>query len=811
MTKSLFLSLLYAQTEEEVKRIIECDSMMKEPSNWTPYGGTTGNYSSFENQQSTAEGALMEKITNSIDAILVRQALQKGVDPSDKNAPSTMKEALNVLFTKEELEKQKVLVLVDGKLQEPNIIIADDGEGQEPANFDKTLLSLQRGNKNNIKFVQGKFNMGSTGAAVFCGKYKYQLIASKRHNDLSGTDEIGFTIVRKHVRTKEEQETMKNTWYEYFTVDGNIPFFTEKEFLLTKESSQNISFTQGTIVKLYNYKLNKKSPAFQTLKEEINNLLYYPAFHIHVHELRKEFKQIKERGGIMNISYGNGHLLRGGVSAVLDKALEYKSVKNVIKSPVFGEAEIDLFVFDEHQKNTARTYRGNKPIVFLMNGQVQYHLSTSFLSSTLGFKLIKDHVVVSIDCTNLKKEFMDEGFFMANRETIRDTEETRIFLQEITQFLKEHKELIRLNKLRASKKISSNGTKNLFERILGKNQKDKFLRNLFQENSMGSNTKYNSHLSQDGEKEEKELSEFPTYVKLRNVKKDEQGDYRKTLPLGKKAKITLELDAVNDYFTRDDSTGQLKVSVTQEGNTTGSSETETPSGQPKDVTNQFTLSNSDLHNGEMSLAVSPNPSTVQVGDEFKVTIDVKDNQQTFQHIFFLKVEQPAKKDPQEKRNKKKEKLTLPPVFQVFKDASIIEKLERTDEEKADFETWEDRGWDIKTGKEKIVEIVPGTDGQPISAIYINMSSAVLDQIITEEGTTGIKIEQAHEQFLTNLYMQSFVISAAINNLQKQKETAEMYGISIEELDIEAFVEDCVKQSAYALVKMQMNNLKAALV
>jgi hypothetical protein len=92
-----------------------------------------------------------------------------------------------------------------------------------------------------------------------------------------------------------------------------------------------------------------------------------------------------------------------------------------------------------------------------------------------------------------------------------------------------------------------------------------------------------------------------------------------------------------------------------------------------------------------------------------------------------------------------------------------------------------------------------------------MSSSVLDQIITEEGTSGTKIEQAHEQFLTNLYMQSFVISAAINNLQKQKVSAETYGISIEELDIEKCVEDCVKQSAYALVKMQINNLKAASV
>ena len=40
------------------------------------------------------------------------------------------------------------------------MIIYDDGEGQCPQDFEDTFLSLVSGNKNEIQFVQGKYNMG---------------------------------------------------------------------------------------------------------------------------------------------------------------------------------------------------------------------------------------------------------------------------------------------------------------------------------------------------------------------------------------------------------------------------------------------------------------------------------------------------------------------------------------------------------------------------------------------------------------------------------------------------------------------------
>ena len=48
------------------------------------------------------------------------------------------------------------------------IAIGVNTEGQKPEDFPKTFLSLSEKNKEGIPFVQGKFNMGSTGSLRFC-------------------------------------------------------------------------------------------------------------------------------------------------------------------------------------------------------------------------------------------------------------------------------------------------------------------------------------------------------------------------------------------------------------------------------------------------------------------------------------------------------------------------------------------------------------------------------------------------------------------------------------------------------------------
>ena len=103
---------------------------------------------------------------------------------------------------------------------------------------------------------------------------RYQLVGSKRFDD--PTAGFGFTLIRKHPLTPEEERRIKSTWYEYLTIDGEIPSFpiTELDLGLYRRK-----FTTGTILKLYSYDLpsGARSVISRDLNQSINEFLFAPA------------------------------------------------------------------------------------------------------------------------------------------------------------------------------------------------------------------------------------------------------------------------------------------------------------------------------------------------------------------------------------------------------------------------------------------------------------------------------------------------------------------------------------------------------
>ncbi|GBD87993.1 hypothetical protein BMS3Abin03_01927 [bacterium BMS3Abin03] len=69
--KKLFFELFEARNEEEVDEVIQTHPDIFKQENWQPYGDNESFFGVIENQQSSPIPALVEKITNSIDAILI--------------------------------------------------------------------------------------------------------------------------------------------------------------------------------------------------------------------------------------------------------------------------------------------------------------------------------------------------------------------------------------------------------------------------------------------------------------------------------------------------------------------------------------------------------------------------------------------------------------------------------------------------------------------------------------------------------------------------------------------------------------------
>jgi len=68
--KNLCLVLTNCETENEVKNILNNNSLWNAPSCWSYFGDIEDNYATIGNQQEQPEYALVEKIINSVDALV---------------------------------------------------------------------------------------------------------------------------------------------------------------------------------------------------------------------------------------------------------------------------------------------------------------------------------------------------------------------------------------------------------------------------------------------------------------------------------------------------------------------------------------------------------------------------------------------------------------------------------------------------------------------------------------------------------------------------------------------------------------------
>lgn len=104
-------------------------------------GGNFNNAGIFENQQSSPENALVEKLTNSIDAILMKECMIRGTNPKDKTnpkVPQTINAATkmffnvdngkweNIVSTERNGIAQNIQIILTGDRKTPNVAIYDN-------------------------------------------------------------------------------------------------------------------------------------------------------------------------------------------------------------------------------------------------------------------------------------------------------------------------------------------------------------------------------------------------------------------------------------------------------------------------------------------------------------------------------------------------------------------------------------------------------------------------------------------------------------------------------------------------------------
>lgn len=92
--KALCEQLILADREEEVIYILQDAGYWDDPTAWRLYDDNENNFATINNQQSRPDAALVEKLTNAIDARLIGECRVRGGAPDGTKAPRSMREAV---------------------------------------------------------------------------------------------------------------------------------------------------------------------------------------------------------------------------------------------------------------------------------------------------------------------------------------------------------------------------------------------------------------------------------------------------------------------------------------------------------------------------------------------------------------------------------------------------------------------------------------------------------------------------------------------------------------------------------------------
>lgn len=755
-TRDLCMALLHADSEDQVIAILTDAGYWQTPSVWRYYGDDPTNFKIFFNQANNPESALVEKLTNNRDARLMNACVEAGVDPKGSDAPRTLRDAVGQFFeenpgsvvageirewstAKRTDEAKKITCAATGKTAKdggyPSITVSDQGEGQAPRSFPRTLCSLSEKNKEDVPFLHGRFNMGGTAALRFCGKHNLQLIISKRNPKLlkrpieEPTDtHWGFTIVKRQL--PEGKSLREGSVFVYLAPVGSdynsrkgsvlnfpsttLPIFPEKRKPYSRHSEW------GTTVKLYEYETSYRTNMMldSGLLRPLDLLLPDIGLPVRLYECR-DFKG--KPGSFQTTLSGLKVRLFDDKAESLEEGFPNTHIMRVAGNSL----KVTLYAF---KKNKASTYRkASEGILFVLNGQTQAKFYDAFFSrKKVGLDYLRHDLLVLVDCSELKSVAI-EDLFMASRDRMIDSPVSKEILDELEELLKRHPGLKLLREERHRKDTEQaikdeKPTINAFMKLLKAYPRmaDTLLRGKPLPNPFKPTpAKPHDSIKFEGQR-------YPTFFKLKKV---EYGDiYERDCPINHRARIAFETDAENNYIGRDVDPGTCQISLL-----TGQSRVDIRNG------------NFNLYNGTATLNLHL-PGNANVGDRLLYEVIVTDPQRIAVPPFINKFEltllppqfskssppsplpKPPTPDPTGVQTTSTS-LNYPDIIEVCENPSSTQK--RWSEMTPPFD---------KSSALKIIHF-DTVDGIPVYDYFLNMDNIHLKDFIKRSSSDGSLIAQ----------------------------------------------------------------------
>ena len=755
--RRLFERLLAAGTEDEVQAILDSEGLAADPTKWTPYGDNESFYGVVENQQAHPVPALVEKITNGIDAILEKKVLLDGIDIRSPEAPSSVSDALDRYFPDHRnwdlgdarsRQARELQIVASGPRRDTSLLVYDDGVGQAPTDFGSTFLSLLRGNKNDVHFVQGKYNMGGAGALAFCGDRRFQLVASRRYD---GSHPLGFTLLRRHPPELAEAAGRKNTWYEYLVFDGTVATVEGAEELDVGLDGR--LFRTGSLLKLYSYRLPEgaRSIISRDLNVSLNEFLFEPALPFLTVDNNERYPD--NRAPVTPV-YGLKRRLEADTQTLETKFSE------VSQTAELGELGVTVYVFKarsrgqgvkETKQYIQREYfKNHMTVLFSLNGQVHGSYTSEFVSRALKMPLLKDYLLVHVDCSKLHMAVRNE-LFMASRDRLKagdKADEVRKHLRDML-LASELKDIAKRRKSSLNVDASDAGEmlRDLTRNMPMNDALTRILRQTFDlpDQRPGASSKKERDEPVRPKKEPREAPPFhpqryPSAFRARGGDSSERGLKLYKLPVGGSRTISFATDVENDFFDRTDDPGTLTLAVMRPSNVGGGGGGAPDPATNGDLINIFRTSPSD---GTIKVGLRAT-AEMKVGDSVEIRASLSSPQGDLVETVLIRVTDPERAPPR-KIPDIEPPLGIPELVLCSKDGGDGLK------------SWEEiNDGGVEMGFETVV--YPFVEDDKLSRIYVNVDSKVLKDF-NSGAKSSEAVEIAERRFISAVYFHTLFLFA----------------------------------------------------
>lgn len=430
--EELLRALVGAQTAEQAIEAVDTFVDHNPDTEWKPIGGRPNNRGVIEMSANPGR-ALVERVTNAVDAVLDAEFDRHGGKPECRSPRQAAAAWLNVpedgLSAMSASDRRRLARRVTVKLRPGTgangriIEVIDGGIGLNAPQMPTTILSLNESNKVTKPHLAGTYGQG--GSATYVSS-QLSLVASRR----PGSDVVAFAVVRYE---EPPPDAVKGGSYVYLVHCGSI---------LTTDRTADL-IEPGTRVVHYGYDLTKfPSPLGpRSLYGLLQQVMFDPVlplwFDNEVHSYRRVIK-------------GSRNALNGASDEGDDKGpkLSHRMPMFYVSLGEYGRAGIEYWVLDRPEKGATKPTEAfvdpMKPIVLTLNGQNQAEMSVRLVRKDAELPYLTQRLICHIDCNHLSPAAL-RSLFASSREEARRGVVFDLLERELINALKSDEELQRLN------------------------------------------------------------------------------------------------------------------------------------------------------------------------------------------------------------------------------------------------------------------------------------------------------------------------------------------------------------------------------